>query len=351
MTTSAPNTAAVNHNDLICFDGLQYSRWFGVADTDAHSFIPDFELIDEWRKGGITGVNVTSALFEDARAAMNKVMRWHRLIRAMPERLMLGLSADDLPHAKKTGRTAIYIGFQNTSPFEDDHALVEAFYLMGVRIAQLTYNIQNFVGSSCYEIVDGGLTRFGRLVVEEMNRLGMVIDVSHVGQRTTLDAVAHSSRPIAATHANPAFFVKHPRSKSDEVLRAISGRGGLVGVTTYAPLLGGTHVTLSDWCDMIVRLSDLIGIEHVAIGSDTSLRWSDADLLSMNVARWSHTENWGSNLPGKTGWSAPLDWYHTSNDFPRLTEALTRRGLASDEVTGVMGGNWQRFLAAVDRSG
>ncbi|MER8421067.1 membrane dipeptidase [Mesorhizobium sp. M1329] len=331
----------------VCFDALQYSNWFGVAETDAISYHPDRDLIEQWRRGKVDAVHVTVTLWSDARATMNSVMRWHRLFREHSGLVLHATSAADIDLARKSDRTAVFLGFQNTSPFEDDLAMIEAFHRLGVRCAQLTYNIQNYVGSSCYEPVDTGLSRFGRLVLREMNRVGMLIDVSHCGHRTTLDAVEHSKAPIALTHANPLSFVKHPRAKSDEVIKAVTGRGGVIGVNAYAPLLGGTHVTLQDWAGMVARLVDMVGIAHVAIGTDTSLRWQDADLLSMNVARWSHEANWGSNIGNKQGWSEPLSWYQTSEHFPTLVAGLEKHGFGASDVAAIVGGNWKRLFGEV----
>jgi microsomal dipeptidase-like Zn-dependent dipeptidase len=131
------------------------------------------------------------------------------------------------------------------------------------------------------------------------------------------------------------------------VLKALVERGGVIGCTTYPPLLGGTHLTLTDWCTMMARLADLIGADHLGLGTDTSLGWNDDDLLAMNVARWSHEENWGSNLPGQSGWTDLYPWYRSSADMPKLTEGLLAIGFSREEVAGIMGANWLRLLATV----
>jgi microsomal dipeptidase-like Zn-dependent dipeptidase len=335
------------YQSLKVFDALQYSNWFGSPQNDAVSYRVDRTLLQQWRDGGLAGVHVTVTLWDDARTCVDRVTRWYRAFQESADLIQICLAGADLERAKRASRTAVLLGFQNTSPFEDDIGLVEVFYRLGIRVAQLTYNIQNFVGSSCYEIVDGGLTRFGRAVVNEMNRLGMLIDLSHVGEKTSLDAIEHSSRPVAVTHANPLSFARHPRNKSETLLRAVARSGGVVGCSPYPPLMGRLDVTLEEWCQMVADLAAVIGAEHVGIGTDTSLGWTDADLLAMNVARWSRSENWGSNLPGQTGWCEPVAWYRSSNDFPTLCRGLRKVGLDEKEVAGILGHNWQRLLTTI----
>ncbi len=312
-------------------DGLQYSKW-------------NRERLEELRRGGLTAVHVTLAIWEGARETLDLVGRWNQLIRDNSDILCPGTSGGDIEAAKRDEKTAIIFGFQNASPFEDDVALVEVFYQLGVRVVQLTYNIQNHVGGSCYEN-DSGLTRFGANVVSEMNRLGMIVDLSHVGNRTTLDAIEASSRPVAITHANPSWHLEHPRNKPDDVLRALADNGGVLGCAPY-PHLAGDDTGLEQWCQMVVRTAEQLGVDHVGIGSDSSFGWDDEFLMWIRMGRWTHTPDYGAGTPSAPGWAQWPDWFQSPADFPLLEEGLGGVGLTDAEVAKIIGGNWFRLFAA-----
>lgn len=327
----------------IAVDGLQYSNFFRTRLFDAVTYDPNRQLFEQWRAGRLAGVHVSVALWEDARTSLDSIGRWQRAFRDHGDILVQARCAADIRAAGRDDRTAVLLGFQNTSPFEDDLALVEVFHTLGIRCAQLTYNIQNFVGASCYDPTDTGLTRFGRFVVAEMNRVGMLIDLSHVGDRTSLDAIGASQRPCAITHANPRFFFEHARNKSDEVLKALAGAGGVLGLATYPSLTGGRHISLADWSAMVARTVDLIGIGHVAVGTDTALNWTLEDAFAMNMARWSREPQYGAHTANEPGWTALPDWYRSPADFGNLAAGLQTFGFSPEEVAAVTGGNWLRL--------
>lgn len=234
---------------MLYIDALQSSNW-------------DREVLEEIRKGGIGAVHVTCALWESARDTLTTLGRWHRRIRDNSDIVSLAFTAADIKHAAETGRTAIVLGLQGSSPIEDELDLVEVFYLLGVRVMQLTYNNQSLIGGSCYEEHDSGLSRFGRQVIAQMNRVGMLVDLSHVGERTSLEAIAVSERPVTITHSNPLSSFWHARNKSDLVLKELAANGGVLGCTIYPPLIGGEKVTLMSWIEIVARAVDLIGIDH-----------------------------------------------------------------------------------------
>lgn len=312
------------HDRLIVIDALQSSDWNRTR-------------FEELRAGGLTAVHVTVAFWEDARATLTTLGRWNRWFRDHGDLIQPCLSGADIAAAKRAGRTAIILGAQNASPFEDDLALVEVFHRLGLRIVQLTYNNQSLVGAGCYEAADGGLTRFGRHVVAEMNRLGMVIDLSHVGERTSLDAIEASTRPVSITHANPSWFHDVPRNKSDGVLDALTARGGMLGFSLYPLHIGGSDVALDAVVAMIARAAERFGVAHLGFGTDMCLGWSDAYLAWMRNGRWTFDDT-----PAR--WPAYPAWYASPADFPNLTEGLVRAGFAEADVAAIMGGNWLRFL-------
>ncbi len=177
--------------------------------------------------------------------------------------------ASDIRLAHQEGRVGIFFGFQNCSPIEDDISLVEVFRQLGVLIMQLTYNNQSLLASGCYETEDNGISRFGRQVIREMNRVGMLIDMSHSAERSTLEAIELSSRPVIVSHANPSSFHAAKRNKSNAVLRGIAESGGLLGFSTYPfHLKGASGCTLESFCDMVASTAELMGVEHIGIGTD-----------------------------------------------------------------------------------
>lgn len=210
---------------------------------------------------------------------MREVGRWQRLLAENTDLLAEGRSGDDVRAAGSEGRTAVILGFQNSSPFEDDLDLVGAFHQAGVRICQLTYNTQNSAGAGCWESDDAGLSRtYGINLVREMNRVGMLIDVSHCNERTSLETLEASERPVAITHANPRAFVGENvelafRNKSDTVLKKAAESGGVVGLSMYPRIApNGVGCTVDEFCDMVAYTVDLIGVDHVGLGSDYYMR-------------------------------------------------------------------------------
>ena len=181
--------------DMHLIDNLQYANW-------------SEKIFRQMREGHVDAVHVTIAYHETFRETVLNIEKWKKWFERYPNLIFQGRSGDDVRLAKIDGRTAIFFGFQNPSPIEDDIGLVEIFHDLGVRFMQLTYNNQSLLATGCYEQEDTGLTRMGRTVVAEMNRVGLVVDMSHSAERSTLEAIEFSTRPIAITHANPAFW--HP---------------------------------------------------------------------------------------------------------------------------------------------
>jgi membrane dipeptidase len=320
------------HADAVVVDGLQINNW-------------SREVLEELRTGGVTGVNATAAVWEGTDQTLRTVAEWYQFARRHEDLMVLAETADDIRKAKEEGRVAVVLGFQNTSPFGDDYRLVEVFTRLGVRVAQLTYNIQNAVGGSCYEPNDSGLTRFGRNVVAEMNRVGMLIDLSHVGNRTSLDAVEASQRPVAITHSNPTWFVDNPRNKPDEVLRAVARAGGVVGCCLYPLVLGGASTGVEEFCAMVRRLVDEIGPEHVALGSDCTRNWGD------DYVEWLRSGHWRPREEDPATWPEWPQWFRGPEDFPRVTDGLVSAGLDEQTVSGVLGENWLRLFDDVFAAG
>lgn len=223
--------------------------------------------------------------------------------------------------------------------------MVEVMRDLGLMIMQLTYNNQSLLACGCYEAEDSGITRFGRQVIREMNRVGMVIDMSHTAERSMLEAIEISERPVIISHANPESFHPAKRNKSDKVLKAIAESDGLLGFSAYPfHLRNGSDCTLTEYCEMIARTADLMGIEHLGIGTDLCQNQPVSILEWMRNGRWSKDMDYGEGSASNADWPRPLSWLRDSRDFPNLIVGLRKVGMSEDEVAGIMGKNWVALL-------
>ncbi len=312
-------------------DNLQYANWSP-------------EIFAQMRAGGVDAVHVTIAYHESFREMVLNLEAFNRWFEALPDLIFKGTSAACVRHAQETGRTAIFFGFQNPSPIEDDIGLVEICHQLGVRFMQLTYNNQSLLATGCYEDDDTGLTRMGRQVVAEMNRVGMVVDMSHSAERSTLEAIDHSSRPIAITHANPHWWHPALRNKSDAVLRALTARGGMLGFSVYPHhLAGGSDCTLRSFCEMIAEAAVRYGADNLGIGTDLCQDQPDSVVEWMRVGRWSKVIDYGEGSASNSGFPPMPSWFKDNRDFGTIAAGLADVGFAPTEVDAVMGGNWHRF--------
>ena len=315
----------------VLIDNLQYAN-----------FSP--KVFEQMRAGGVDAVHVTIASHESFREMILNLEQWNRWFEVHGDLIFKGITAADVRLAQETGRTAIFFGFQNPSPIEDDIGLVEICHQLGIRFMQLTYNNQSLLATGCYENDDTGLTRMGKQVVAEMNRVGMVIDMSHSADRSTLEAIEYSTRPIAITHANPDWWHPALRNKSDEVLRALTDEGGMLGFSIYPHhLAGGTNCTLDSFCQMIAEAASRYGAENLGIGTDLCQDQPDSIVEWMRVGRWSKTIDYGEGSVSNAGFPAMPTWFNDNRDFGNVSKGLIAVGLSQNEVAGVMGDNWLRF--------
>lgn len=334
---SEASKAEALHQSLTVVDGLQYANW-------------DREIFEQLLAGGVSGIHATLVYHETCRETLLRLGEWNRRFEAHRDLIRPVHEIDDIRRAKAEGRIAVYFGAQNCSPIEDDIDLVAIFRQLGLLIMQLTYNNQSLLATGCYEAEDPGITRFGRQVIAEMNRVGMVIDMSHSAERSTLEAIELSQRPIVISHANPTFFHAAKRNKSERVLRALAESGGMLGLSTYAMhLAGGGDCRLTDYCDMVARTVDLMGIEQVGIGSDLCQRQPQSTLTWMRNGRWSRTLDYGEGSSDQSGWPAQPDWFTGASDYPNLTRGLLERGFNAREIGQIMGENWLQFLTHATR--
>lgn len=316
-------------------DGLQCGRF------TRESFV-------ELRRGGVTAVTITGGFWEGAVESLDSLARWRDLVRANEDLVLIATSPEDIERAEATGRTALIIGYQNSNLLDGRIRFVELFAELGVRVIQLTYNNQNELAGSCYEAEDSGLARFGREVIREMNRTGILVDLSHVGNRSTLDAIRHSEKPVAVTHANADSLFPHKRNKTDDVLKALADNGGVIGCATYRNITGDHYcATLGAWCEMVARTVDIAGIDHVAIGTDRSHNHGPAEYDWMRMGRWTRGVDYGAGSASKPGKVPPPDWMPEVGDIRLIPGGLAEFGFSPEEVAKITGGNWLRLYREV----
>ena len=302
------------------------------------------EVFQELRKADVGCVTVTCGFWEGTVESLDSLARWRDLAAVNSDLVSIATNDDEIRTTAKSGRTALLLGFQNSNLLEGRIRFVELYAELGVRVIQLTYNNQNELGGSCYEEEDSGLARFGREVIREMNRTGILVDLSHVGNRTTLEAIKWSEKPVAVTHANADRLFAHKRNKTDDVLKALAEKGGVLGCATYRNITGDEYCsTLQAWCGMVARTVDIMGIDHVAIGTDRSHNHTPRDYDWMRMGRWTRGVDYGAASPAKPGKAPPPEWFVEIHHLNRIPEGLRQVGFSADEVERIISGNWLRL--------
>lgn len=310
---------------------------------------PERRWFEEWRAGGLDCVNTCICVWENAREAIAILGKWRRVLADNSDLIAAATSVEQIREIAASGRTAVVFSFQNTAPVEHDIELFSQYRALGICIMQLTYNLQNYIGCGYWEAKDPGISsRFGALAIAEMNRVGIMIDLSHCGERTTLDAIEMSQKPVAITHANPREFVGSPvygagRLKTTEAVKALGARGGVIGLTPNRNMTPeGAATTLERFCEMVAWTVDLIGVDHVGIGLDYCPGHPNTVRTWWRFARWSRESapSEQMKIAPHEGWS---DWIRSPADIGNIAEGLAARGFAQGEIDQIMGGNWVRM--------
>ena len=321
----------MSHPSLF-IDALQYNNW-------------SEEILKQINQGGLSAVHVTICYHEDFQEMVQNVVDWNRRFEDFSSLIFLGRTAADVVKAQKEGRTAIFFGFQNCSPIEDNIGLVEVCHQLGARFMQLTYNNQSLLGTGCYEENDPGITRMGKQVIKEMNRVGLVVDMSHSAERSTLEAIEISERPIAITHANPTFWHPALRNKSNEVLKALGESGGMLGFSVYPHhLKDGSDCTLESFCNMIADTAEIMGIKNIGIGTDLCQNQPDSVVEWMRNGTWTNDRDYGEGSASFAGFPDQPEWFRDNRDFVNIVTGLRSVGFSNDDVDLVMGKNWLNFF-------
>lgn len=312
----------------------------------------DSDMIRFAVESGITAVNLTCS-GSDFRSTVQRIAGWLDRIERFPEAFHQVRTLADLHDAKRSRRLGIVLGFQDTTPFEQDVSNVETFLHLGVKVTQLTYNVRNLVGDGCLEPANGGLTRFGHQVVERMNEVGMMVDLSHCGQQTTADGIAASSSPVAITHSGCTAIARHPRSKDDAELRAMADGGGVVGIYLMPFLTPGRVPMREDVLNHIEHAIQVCGEDHVGIGSDLSTTPIDG-----SDEYWSrHREFVAGRI--QRGVAAPnedpeilftVEDLNSHRRMELIADGLSMRGHSDARIEKVIGGNWARLFGELWRA-
>lgn len=319
----------VLHDDLTVIDGLIISNW-------------SRDVFADMRKGGLTAANCTCSVWEGFAATMRNIAQWNGFFRDHGDLITPVRTAADIPRAKQAGKTGIILGFQNVSAFEDQIGYVELFKQVGVGIVQMAYNTQNLIGTGCYESTDRGLSDFGHEIVAEMNRVGILCDLSHVGAKTSRDVILASKKPVAYTHVAPAALKSHPRNKSDEELRFIVERGGFVGVTMFPAFLArGAEATVDDYVAAIEHVIKVAGEDAVGFGTDFTQDYGP------EFFRWlMHDKGYARKIV-EFGDVINPEGMRRIGDYPNLTAAMQKAGWSERRIRKIMGENWLRVLGDV----
>ena len=306
--------------------------------------------LDEWIRGGVAAIGPTVASDDDLPSAMTKLATWRARLARLPDRLRHVTTVADVRRAKQQRKLGIIFHFQNTQPFERNPELVELYYRLGVRVAQLTYNTRTWVGDGCEEPANSGLSDFGRRIVREMNRVGMVVDLSHTGHRTTMEAMEVSSAPCIFSHANAYAVHASDRNIRDDQIKAVAASGGVIGLNGFPAFVGPRRwPTVDDLVRHAEYIAGKIGVDHLSVGIDYYQgQWpfiGTADAKAMYAVRVREGRWSPKNYPPPP-YKYPKG-IEVPSKLPALTAALRRAGFSASDVRKVLGENLLRVFGRV----
>jgi membrane dipeptidase len=310
----------------------------------------DRDLLESMVSGGVNAVNICAAVYQDFSETIERLADLKARVAQYADLAAEVRTVQDLRRGQQSGTVGIIWGFQNTTPFEGDLRLVQTFAELGVRIVQLTYMTANLVGDGCLEPRNGGLTLYGREMIRTLNREGILIDLSHCGERTTLEAIECSDGPVAVTHACARALCASPRNKTDSVMRALTERGGVMGITSLASFVADDwrDANLERYLDHIDHAVEVMGAEHVGLGMDFT---AGQPLDFVRPPKWG-----GSQVPPDphdqgpplSTWPIPYATGAADHaELPAITEGLVARGHSESVIEGILGGNFERLFGEV----
>jgi len=307
------------------------------------------DKIADYQQGGVTAIVPTMATSQNAHTSLAEIGRWHKIIRDN-DSLVLIRTAADLRAAKAAGKTGVVLHFQGTAPLEDKLEFIDAFKAAGVGVMQLAYNTKNLIGDGAEERTDSGMSRFGIKAIARMNQAGVIVDCSHTGHRTALDAVEFSSAPVVISHANPRAVHDNPRNIPDDLIKAIAGTGGTIGVVGFPAFVStDKRPTMDQFIDHIAYLGDLVGIDHVTLGIDYFQ--GQYPYIPDDHAMQLYQFLLASGDWSEASYPPPPYYYPEGIETPKtltaLTAALLKRGFTAEEIKKIYGENWLRIYETV----
>ena len=318
--------------DIILIDGLEYCNW-------------NRELFENAHQAGLTAIHATLVYWENTEESFEKIRIWNNLFNKHNDIIVHAKTSKDILKAKQDKKVAIIFGFQNSAPIANDIFLVEKFFDKGLRFMQLTYNNQTPLAGGCFEPKDSGVSRFGKAVIEEMNRLGMIVDLSHAGKRTCIEAIEFSNKPVAISHANPTFFHKSIRNIDDDVLKQLANKNGFIGLSLYPYHLKNLgECTAEEFCSMIKELINLIGEDNIGIGSDLCLNWPDDVVMWMRNGKWTKKIDYGESKDKNPKWPKLPIWYKLPSDLKNLFKTMCKNNISEKVAAKIVGENWFNFM-------
>ena len=317
-------------------DNLQYCNW-------------SKEIFEINREANLDAVHATICYHEDYDELQINIDLWKKYFENYSSLIFQGFNSKDIERAKQENKTAIFFGLQNCSPIEDNIEYVEVLKKQGVLFMQLTYNNQSLLATGCYEEKDAGITRMGREVIKEMNRVKMIIDMSHSAELSTLEAIEISQEPIVVSHANPSFWHKGLRNKSDTVLKELNNSGGMIGFSIYPHhLKGASECTLDSFCEMVAETTKKISVKQIGIGSDLCIRHPDSIVEWMRNGTWTKTKDFGEGSSNNPGFPPQPSWFQDARGFSNLERGLRKVGFNEEETRDILGNNWYNFYRKFD---
>jgi membrane dipeptidase len=344
--TARDHAAWPGYDRAIAIDCLASPGPFNTPDATANPLTP--EMIANAKGSGITAVNVTVSSASSLGAAFKDMAYWERELQVHPDVFTKVYSVADLRRAKETKRLGLVYGFQNATMLEGDPMNVDVFQRFGVRIIQLTYNDRNLLGDGCLEPANAGLSRYGRDVVGRMNEMRVVVDLSHCGLQTTSDGIATSSRPVAITHSGCRAVFDHPRSKTDDILRALASKGGVIGIYMMPFINAEGQPMAADLVRQIEYAVKVCGEDHVGIGSDLSItpHVVNAEYESRHRRFVEMRKARGIAAPREEDFMFVKD-LNTPRRLEQIGDQLLSRGHSTARVEKIIGGNWLRLFGEV----
>lgn len=291
---------------------------------------------------GLDVVNITLAAHSDNFDTMLREMFYYfSLIDHQRERALQVRTVADIHRARSEGRLGFIFGTQYSGMVGGETWRWTILQQLGLRIAQLTYNERNALGDGCREPENRGLTAYGHQAVQEMNRLGIALDISHTGERTSLDAIAYSSKPVIASHANARALSPSSRNLADETMKAVAETGGVVGLTPHSAMafrIPGKRPTISDYLDQFDYAVDLIGIDHVGIGTDLFESYTKVSWESSTKRMYPNPWIWETMFS---------EGFERVEDWARAVDGLLQRGYSDDQIAKLLGANWLRVFGEI----